>query len=584
MTNTRCLSCRARHTKCTISQDQDVCARCKQLGRSRCTFESVWRIKLCKNATIAGQRTNFLYRPSQPWVPTNMKLAFISESGDGLENNVEMIRHDKPIVSAEDEMCDSQLSKIHDDKTSAQSDLEKSINMTPDATWAQPLHTAIELLTRQDDGSSKIHNQHEQKNIPDARTSLYHILSPPLTVTSKPSSTYSYTHSPDNHDPDAPSYSSRCTNFSTHSATPLTHREAVLIQYFIRVISPWLDVLQDVPRFAQEVPIRATKSPMLLFAVLAASSRHQSLGDKEWHEASNYLSKCLELVIQAIPKPEHCHDDNLLVTIVCLRLYELFGHETLSSLHLDGLAGLLSAIPDSLQSGGLAEAAAWVALRHDLFIAMMNKQAPKFRLEDYDRSSVFQRRKTPSATAYAIILIWAKILRHLYSTTQASPSVTWTGLEDAVRDWYNDKDFQPLFQQDANVEADQPFPIISMIDAPQTIALQVYYTCQAYLYLYKPIDPHQTIPKATTDDQHQAAISSICSIIGLARSNTWVEDANFPAYHILVTCGHRLDGALQRDHALRFLDYIKKHFGYRIDRIANLLKGQWAESDARESD
>lgn len=206
---------------------------------------------------------------------------------------------------------------------------------------------------------------------------------------------------------------------------------------------------------------------MLLFAILAASSRHQSLGNDKWQEASDYLGKCLKLVIQALSHPADCHSDNLLVSIVCLRLYELFSHETFSALHLDGLASLSSAMPDFLKNGGLAEAAAWIALRHDLFIAMMSKQAPKLRLEDFDHSSVFHKRADPGGPAYEIILIWAKMLRHLYSTDPGGHSTTWQSLEDAVRSWYAKKDFQPIFQQDANLDPDQPFPIISMINAPQ---------------------------------------------------------------------------------------------------------------------
>lgn len=213
--------------------------------------------------------------------------------------------------------------------------------------------------------------------------------------------------------------------------------------------------------------MRAIKSPMLLLSILAASSRHQALKDNDWQEASDYHSKCLTLVIQALSRPDHCHNDTLIVTMVFLRLYELFNSQPFSALHLDGLASLLGAIPTCLQSGGLAEASAWLALRHDLFIAMMTKRAPRITLDDYDHSSVFQSRATPGATAYAIILIWAKILRHLYSADTDGPLTTWSNLEHAVEAWYDEKRWESLFQQDANVDPDQPFLIISMSSAPQ---------------------------------------------------------------------------------------------------------------------
>lgn len=132
------------------------------------------------------------------------------------------------------------------------------------------------------------------------------------------------------------------------------------------------------------------------------------------------------------------------------------------------------------------------------------------------------------------------------------------------------------------------------------VALEHYHNCQIYLNLYKPLDSqHDTLP-GIRDDRHQAAITSICSILGIALSNTWVEDAVFPGLHILITCknripqqqynhksdanvskgGHHLTDSLQREHALRFLDLITTKFGYRTDRLVSVLKHQWAEHDA----
>ncbi|KAH0274658.1 hypothetical protein KCU91_g5100, partial [Aureobasidium melanogenum] len=501
---------------------------------------------------IAAQRTDFQYRPSQPWVSTNLKLTYVFENGDGLEDDGNTIE-DGSVVGADNE------SSTNDQATRLQYGKDggppgQSTGSTAGSVQLESLNTLTGL-----------------SDTPETRTSLSYVLSSSSTSVKESPLTCSNTTVTDIQTP---------KDISTSLVQPLTHREALLVQCFIGVISPWLDVLQDVPRFAQEVPVRATKSPMLLFAILAASSRWQTLRDSDWQEAAGYHSKCLTLVIQALSQPDLCHDDNLIVTMVCLRLYELFNSQPFSSLHLDGLASLLSAIPSFLQSGGLAEAAAWLALRHDLFMAMVAKRAPRISLNDYDHSNVFQRPLTPGAKAYAIILIWAKILRHLYSTDQHDSPTTWPEIERAVADWYDQSGIEPLFQQNSNVDPDQPFPIISMTSAAHVVALEYYHNCQIYINLYKLLDLQHDIPAAVKDDRHQAAINSMCSILGIALSNTWAEDAIFPGLHIIITCGHHFTDSLQRDHALRFLDSITTKFGYRTDRLVNALKHQWAEHDA----
>ncbi|KAG9849866.1 hypothetical protein KCU68_g4779, partial [Aureobasidium melanogenum] len=429
-----------------------------------------------------------------------MKLTFVFENGDGLENDVHMI-HDESAVGADDEICtNDQVLRLQYGKDDGQPG--QPTDTMIDSVQLESLNTAATGLL----------------NTPDTRISLSYVLS----SSSKESPlTCSNTTDTDIQTPDARSQSSRCIDTSTSSVPPLTHREALLMQYFIRIISPW-----------------------------------------------------------ALSQPEHCHDDILIVTMVCLRLYELFNQQPLSALHLDGLASLLGAIPDFLQSGELAEASAWLALRHDLFMAMVTKRAPRITLNDYDHSSVFQKRPTPGAAAYAIILIWAKILRHLYSTKPDGSSTTWLALENALKDWYDEKRIEPLFQQDANVDPHQPFPIISMNSAPHVIAVQYYHTCQVYLNLHKPLNSQEVALAAVDNNRSQAAISAMCAILGIALSNTWVEDAVFPGLHILITCGHHLTDSLQREHAVRFLNNICTKFGYRTDKTASALQHQWAERDA----
>jgi hypothetical protein len=211
---------------------------------------------------------------------------------------------------------------------------------------------------------------------------------------------------------------------------------------------------------------------MLLYSVLAVSSRHQANGEDQVVEASDYHARCLELVIQALCQPDSCYDDTLLATIVCLRFYEEFDSGADSFLHLSGVARLLRAIPHFSHSGGLAEAASWQALRQDIYASLVNKQSPSFELENYNKSGVFDREDF-GAAANVIILLFAKILRYLYSSGPYSTLVVWEKLENAVEHWNFQRAFQPSFYQNVQNASEQAFPIICMISSPQGTELSI---------------------------------------------------------------------------------------------------------------
>jgi len=237
----RCLSCRALHARCTTDPGQEVCSRCRTLGKMQCIFE-LTRFKLCKTTTIAAQRTDFIYRPSQPWVPTDFKLAFVSESGDGLENIVKTTE-DETIGSSEREVCTSdRFSNLHGDKDTAPVGPTESVDAISDSAWAEPLHNAIELLNRQFDKTPRTYNSLEQTTsaTPASAPSSSPTLSLPTTLATETSpacknTTPLETLNSDHHSPASPD-----SDILTSPVQPLTHREATLIHYFISTVSPWV--------------------------------------------------------------------------------------------------------------------------------------------------------------------------------------------------------------------------------------------------------------------------------------------------------------------------------------------------------
>lgn len=234
----RCLSCRALHARCIIDPGREVCSRCRTLGKSQCVFESV-RFKLCKTTTIAAQRTDFIYHPSQPWVPTNLKLAFVFETGDGLENIVKTTEDESSDSIAKEMSTSDRLSRYHD-KDTAQSRPADSVGVTTDSAWAEPLHTAIELLNRQLDESPQTHHSHEQTGSATPASSSSPTMSLPTTLATETSPACTNVTSLESLNSDSHSHATPGTDILTSPVQPLTHREATLIHYFISVVSPWV--------------------------------------------------------------------------------------------------------------------------------------------------------------------------------------------------------------------------------------------------------------------------------------------------------------------------------------------------------
>lgn len=303
--------------------------------------------------------------------------------------------------------------------------------------------------------------------------------------------------------------------------TDLSHREALLMQHFVQKLAPWMDCCDPLRHFAQEVPRRAVKVPMVLYAVLALSSRHQSmLTKRDANEGFYYHGRCLKLVIRELSKPESSYDDNLFATMVCMRVYEelVDTSKTDNFLHLQGVGRLLRAIPTFAHSGGLAEAASWQALRQDVYVAIRDKVQPSFDLDNYGLSQVFDFRDD-AACANVVILLFSRILRLLYSPSDSISYDAWRDLENQVELWdaQRSRVFRPIFVKEADPKENQPFPIVrltnpaqgkhdtlggprhglshhskvSSVDFSTVVALQYYNACLVLIRQHKP--PNHTL-------------------------------------------------------------------------------------------
>lgn len=285
-----------------------------------------------------------------------------------------------------------------------------------------------------------------------------------------PSSTLSLVTPPPNEYPMlASTYVARPLSQNETPHIKLSRREAGLIHYYIAVMTPWADTSDPDKHFAREVPHRALRKPMMLYAIFALCSRHQAImsdGTDEI-ESSAYHDRCVGLLIEALSAPEDTYDEDLLVTVVILRHYEELKTTDDNLYHLFGSSQLLNAISRFSSSGGLGEAASWWCLRQAIYVSLVQHQPLDIRLENFDHSAAFGMQTDHSATN-VVVLIFAKMLRLLYST-ESVVADQWSILEQDLDRWNLLKpvSYRPIYYQEPDFAKDRPFPEICMMNTPQ---------------------------------------------------------------------------------------------------------------------
>ncbi|CRG92682.1 Mediator of RNA polymerase II transcription subunit 23 [Talaromyces islandicus] len=256
-----------------------------------------------------------------------------------------------------------------------------------------------------------------------------------------------------------PSTPERCT-------AELTTREA-----FLRLlIVEKFDVCDPLCHFANEVPRRALDNPMVMYAILALASRHQAIMTKTTDqevEQNTYHSRCLELLIPALSRPENTYNDQLLITIVLLRQHEELENRKDTRYHLVASIKLINMISKFSSCGGLAEAASWLFLRQAIYASLVQREPWKLQLENYERSQAFLFRDDSSYANVSVFQL-ARALR-LVSRQSETRSLLerqeWEALEEDVSRWKinSPSSFRPLRYREPDAERGRPFSEVCMI-------------------------------------------------------------------------------------------------------------------------
>lgn len=268
--------------------------------------------------------------------------------------------------------------------------------------------------------------------------------------------------------------------------------EAALLRYFVDNLASSFDLCDPDRHFQLVVPQRAAVCPPLMNAILAVSARHWSrVGEYDPYVAERYHSECLKYLIPMLDETAALMDENLLAATVILRFLEeidipVSGAESQS--HLLGTQVFLTAQERSTVYGGLRQAAFWVGLRQEIYMAFVNQRTIIPVLEHCNIDRTFDA-ASDCVWANRIVTHCADVLRYCFGDEEQT-TANYNRLLDYCDGWYMFKppSFSPMFYREPD-GVNNIFPEIWLLCDAVTTGLQHYHLAKILLTAHNPKVP-----------------------------------------------------------------------------------------------
>ena len=282
---------------------------------------------------------------------------------------------------------------------------------------------------------------------------------------------------------------------------PLSSREeAWLLRYYVEHISRNFDLTDPYRHFRNVVPQQAATCPTLLNAIFALSARHLSrIGEYDPLISNRYHQECLKHLIPMLDDSAAAVlDENLFASTIILRHLEeievpLSGQSPAdNSFHLLGAHALISAQERATMAGGLREAAFWVGLRQEIYVAFVNQRSIMPSLEHCNIDRSFGA-APDSVWSCRMVVICSDALRYCFGDGDPS-TVTYNWLVESVTQWHSSKpaSFTPIYYKEA--DHDNILPDIWFLADEIIVGWQYYYITKILLTSHNPKTP-STWPK-----------------------------------------------------------------------------------------
>ncbi|EME87781.1 uncharacterized protein MYCFIDRAFT_27078, partial [Pseudocercospora fijiensis CIRAD86] len=171
--------------------------------------------------------------------------------------------------------------------------------------------------------------------------------------------------------------------------------EARLLRHFVENLSRNFNLTDPLRHFRRVVPQRAAICPTLMNAIFALSARHLSrVGDYDPLISNKHHQECLKHLNPMLDDTDAILDENLLASTIILRHLEVYEVPLSGQVpadqhsHLLGAQAVIAAQERAAITGGLRQAAFWVVLRQEVYVAFVNQRSilPALEHRNIDRS------------------------------------------------------------------------------------------------------------------------------------------------------------------------------------------------------
>ncbi|OLN83445.1 hypothetical protein CCHL11_03083 [Colletotrichum chlorophyti] len=374
----------------------------------------------------------------------------------------------------------------------------------------------------------------------------------------------------------------RASNQSTSIAPSLSQHgvgrpfedpeKARLFMHYVHDLSTWVDICDAKRHFGTEVPKRACHSPLLAYSIVALASRSLcSISGTEDSKPSTYYSHALQFLIPLLSGPIDTLNEEVLAAIVILRQYEEMT-EADFGVHLSGSSKLLNSMFSVASKGGLGEAASWIVLRQDYWVALVRSQPLSINLDSYRGSGSFVRLE-PECLANRAVYLCAQACDYAFQPTASRDLDRWKKLNQELGNWLLSNPWhadplwiEPPHETSANGSA---FPTMWMTHPAHVVGYQHYSLARMILHIF---NPYLSKPSLDTfrrrRESEQAVLDNFRVLLGLAISNP----SNINASGLYLT------DPKEQQESLEFLRTMNKRTGWRTKDLVEQLTSQWSHN------